>query len=312
MAMKCEAVFSQHEHAHVGISGGADSDVMMDLCERVRQIQPIEITYDFNDTGMEYHATKAHLEYLERRYGVQVHRVRAIKTIPVCCHEHGQPFISKMVSEQMECLQRHGFRWDDLPLEQLTRMYPDMPRSALKWWTNGYTKKDGKISSSYCIGGHRWLKEFVVANHPEFKISRKCCIYAKKKVGKMAVSQCGADLDMIAVRRSEGGVRAISNRCFDKGNSGHVDRYKPLYWLSDDDRRYYERRFDISHSDCYEVWGFKRTGCVGCPFNRTVFDDLCMAEPYEPNIVRAAGKIFGDSYEYTKRFREFKDSMSGR
>lgn len=34
-ALKCESVFSTHEKAHVGISGGADSDVMLDLVLRV-------------------------------------------------------------------------------------------------------------------------------------------------------------------------------------------------------------------------------------------------------------------------------------
>lgn len=312
MAMKCEAVFSAHEHAHVGISGGADSDVMLDVCERVRKTQPIEITYDFHDTGMEYRATKTHLDYLERRYGIKIHRTRAKKTIPVCCHDYGQPFLSKMVSEQIERAQIHGFKWDDLPLEELEDKYPDMPKSVLKWWTNGYTKKDGTISSSYCVGGHKLLKEFIVQNPPNFRISRKCCTYAKKQVGKSAIRAYGADLDMVGVRRAEGGVRAISNKCFDKGTSGHIDRYKPLYWLSDSDKKVYDEKFSIQHSDCYAVWGFKRTGCVGCPFNRQVFDDLKMAEPYEPNVVRAANKIFGQAYEYTQKFREFKESMSAK
>ena len=113
MAQKCEAVFATHGRAHVGISGGADSDVMLDLCERVRKVQPIDITYDFIDTGLEYRATREHIAWLEGRYGVTIARTRAAETIPACVKRYGQPFISKMVSLHMGILQSHGFGWED-------------------------------------------------------------------------------------------------------------------------------------------------------------------------------------------------------
>lgn len=146
-AMKCEAVFASHERAHVGISGGADSDVMIDLCERVRQVQPMDITYDFSDTGIEYAATKEHLDYLEDRYGVKIDRTRATKSIPLCCHSYGQPFVSKMVAHHLHILQRHGFEWDDMPLALLKAKYPDAPVSTLRWWSNDYVGKTGIMTS---------------------------------------------------------------------------------------------------------------------------------------------------------------------
>jgi len=305
MAMKCEAVFSNHRHAHVGISGGADSDVMLDLCERVRKVQPIRITYNFQDTGIEYRATRDHLDYLEERYGVKINRTRAIKSIPVCCHEHGLPFLSKMVSEQIGKLQKHGFKWEDLPLEELKKMYPDAPESALKWWTNEYTTKSGAISS-YCIDRNRALKGFILENPPQFKVSSDCCYYAKKKTAKHALKKCKADLDVTGMRRSEGGTRSLSGKCYIEASHYRADRYRPLYWLSNQDRLEYSEKFGIRHSDCYEVWGFTRTGCVGCPFNKDVFNDLDIARPFEPNIVKAAEKIFGESYEYTRQYKDYR------
>lgn len=53
------------------------------------------------------------------------------------------------------------------------------------------------------------------------------------------------------------------------------------------------------------MYGFKRTGCAGCPFNRDLEDDLVRMEQYEPNLAKAAHSVFADSYEYTRRFREF-------
>ena len=108
--MKAHSVLEGHRHALVSISGGGDSDVMLDLVERVRGGTGCEVTYVWFDTGIEYRATKEHLEYLEDRYGIEIVRRRAEKSIPTSVREFGQPFLSKYVSENMERLQRHGFR----------------------------------------------------------------------------------------------------------------------------------------------------------------------------------------------------------
>ena len=300
-AMKTEAVFASHSKAHVGISGGADSDVMLDLCERVRTVSPIEIRYEWNDTGIEYRATKEHLDYLEDRYGIKIHRVRAVKTVPVCCKQYGVPFISKMCSQHMHTLQTHDFEWDDKPLAILRKMYPDAPLSSLRWWSNDYTSKG--MYTSYCINRNKWLREYVISNHPSFKISGKCCHYAKKLPAEKSARENGCDVRLMGTRRSEGGVRSLSSKCFEPKDGG-PDFYKPVYWLNNEDKAFYVERFGIEHSDCY-AWGFTRTGCVGCPFNRQCMSDLSLAERHEPNVVRAARRVFADSYEYTLAYREY-------
>lgn len=73
-AMKCEAVFSNHERAVVSVSGGADSDVVIDIVERVSGKSPISLTYVWFDTGLEYKATKEHLRFLESKYGIRIER----------------------------------------------------------------------------------------------------------------------------------------------------------------------------------------------------------------------------------------------
>lgn len=170
MAMKCEAVFSTHERAMVSISGGADSDVMLDLCERVRTVTDCEVAYVFLDTGLEYRATREHIRYLEDRYDVEVIRRRSLKTIPVCARQYGQPFVSKMVSYHVALMQRGGFGFEDGELQDLIARYPRVPPSTLRWWCDGYAKSDGSYGS-YCIGRNRWLKEFLIANPPGFRVS---------------------------------------------------------------------------------------------------------------------------------------------
>ena len=312
MALKCESVLSTHGKALVSVSGGADSDVMVDVVERVRTQSRCEVDYVWYDTGMEYRATRDHLSYLEDRYGIEIMRVRATKTIPVCVRDYGQPFVSKMVSQHLGTLQRHGFMWDDGDMDSLIARYPDMPMSTLKWWTNAYQTKSG-VPSSYCIGRNKWLKEYVMDNPPTFRISADCCKWAKKRTKHVTLSNGDWDVEMVGVRRAEGGVRSTHGRCFvTEGAHKGVDAYYPLFWLTNQDRAWYERTFNVRHSACYEKWGFTRTGCVGCPFNRKALEDLDIAGRFEPNMARAARRIFADSYEYTLGYRDYRRRMDDR
>ena len=281
---------------------------MIDLVERVREGTGCEVAYAWFDTGLEYKATKEHLGYLEDRYGIEIMRHKARKSIPTCCRRYGQPFLSKYVSEQMGRLQKHGFRWEDEPRDVLMERYPNCT-SAIKWWTNGWTRTPEP--GWFDIGRNKLLKEFVVENPPDFPISSKCCWYAKKRVAQDIDAELGNDLMMVGTRKAEGGIRSAGSTCFSK-HEGGVDTYRPLFWWNDDAKAEYIDLFDIRRSDCYEVWGFKRTGCVGCPFGRKVQDELAVAERFEPNLVRAARTIFADSYEYTRRYREYVADHEGQ
>lgn len=53
-------------------------------------------------------------------------------------------------------------------------------------------------------------------------------------------------------------------------------------------------------------YGLTRTGCCGCPISYKAVDDLELIRPYEPNVVKAAWNIFGKSYEYRKKYNEYK------
>ena len=57
------------------ISGGSDSDVILDLVHRVDLNK--KVRYVWFDTGLEYQATKDHLEYLEGKYNITIERESA-------------------------------------------------------------------------------------------------------------------------------------------------------------------------------------------------------------------------------------------
>lgn len=291
----------KYERIVCSISGGSDSDDMLDIvwkCDRDNKVE-----YVWFDTGLEYKATKEHLKYLEDKYRIEIKPYKAIKPIPSTCKEYGQPFISKQVSEFMSRLQSHGFQWEDEPFEELSRKYKKC-QSALEWWCNE------KQSDAFNIRKNKYLKEFLIANPPEFRISNKCCKFAKKDVAHKLISEGKYELNIVGLRKAEGGVRATRYKnCFDE-NENSCDNYRPLFFYKNDTKLDYENHYEISHSKCYTEYGLKRTGCAGCPFGRDFELELEVIEKYEPNLYKAVNHIFGKSYEYTRKYREFKDNYN--
>lgn len=300
----------QYNNIMVAISGGSDSDIMIDMFSKLDTEKKIK--YVWFDTGLEYKATKDHLKYLEEKYNIQIHREKAVKSIPLSVREYGIPFLSKKISQSLEGLQRHNFDFKndgEKSYEELVIKYPKAG-SYIKWWCNceGLTKYD-KLHSSFNIFGRKYLKEFMIQNPPDFKISSKCCKYAKKDVAKGFLKKNKSDLNVYGVRKSEGGIRAVSyTSCF-SSKDGEYDEYRPLFFFLDADKKYYEDYFDVKHSDCYEVWGFKRTGCAGCPYNLKYEEELNKVKEYELNMYKACMNIFGKSYDYTEKYKNYRDEM---
>ena len=160
----------KYERIVCSISGGSDSDVMLDICTKCDKDNKIE--YVWFDTGLEYQATKDHLRYLEKKYSIEIKSYKAIKPIPINCKKYGQPFLSKQVSEFMQRLQKHNFKWEDGTFDELLKEYPNC-KSALEWWCG--SKGSG---SKFNITQNKWLKEFIIVIPPDFKISNVCCKYA--------------------------------------------------------------------------------------------------------------------------------------
>ena len=80
----------------------------------------------------------------------------------------------------------------------------------------------------------------MIYNPPKFKISSKCCQYAKKDVAKKYNKKNNTDLKVVGVRKSEGGIRATRYKnCFDKKDSDY-DQYRPLFFFTDNDKQEYK------------------------------------------------------------------------
>ena len=89
----------QHPNAICSYSGGADSDIMIDVIERARltfQLPPIK--YVFFNTGLEMRATKEHVKATAEKYGVEIQEVRPKINIVQAARTYGIPFVSKIMS----------------------------------------------------------------------------------------------------------------------------------------------------------------------------------------------------------------------
>lgn len=293
------------ENIMVSISGGSDSDVIIDLMLRSVEDRS-KLHFVFFDTGLEYQATKDHLLYLEEKYSVQIERLRPKKPLPICSREFGEPFISKLVSEYMMRLQKHGFKWESGTYDELIVKYPKC-ESALKWWCNAWGE-----GSSYNISRNKWLKEFIQANPPQFNVSNKCCYYVKKTPAEDYKKKFKVELNVTGMRKSEGGARSkMIKSCFTEKEDG-ISEYRPIWWYTDEDKKSYEEAFGIVHSACYTKYGLRRTGCAGCPLGRNFEDELRVIEEHEPKLYKAVCNVFGKSHEYTRQYREFVKMMNSK
>lgn len=163
------------------------------------------------------------------------------------------------------------------------------------------------------INRNKYLKEFLIANPPQFKINPLCCHYAKKAPSARYLKTHKCDLACTGVRQAEGGVRSTAyTDCFSYDEHKKIDTFRPLFFFREEDKKTYCDWYGITHSRCYTEYGFKRTGCVGCPFNLRFEEDLTAMQKFEPNTYKLAVAMFGKSYDYTRQYRAFQKEMRER
>lgn len=292
--LKADEIIGKHKKIAVSISGGADSDIMLDIIEKVKNPYN-DIIYLYANTGLEYRATLEHLTQLESKYNISIQKIKPELPIPAAIKKYGSPIISKHVSKMISRLQERGFCWECDAEEELNARYP-RAKEPIKWWSDNEHKR-------YVIGYNKYLKEFITENKPGFKISNKCCDVSKKKALYETIENSGCDLQCVGLRKAEGGVRGAIKSCYIEGKA--IKKFLPIFWLTDKDKEEYEKTFNIVHSRCYTEYGLKRTGCVGCPYNLDWEEDMKAIEEYEPQLAKACKNVFGKSYEYQKKYKDF-------
>ena len=310
----------EHPNAICSYSGGSDSDIMIDLIERTRMIFSLTpVRYVFFNTGLEMKATKDHVKEIAEKYDATIDEIRPKVGIVQAARKYGQPFVSKIMSYGLDEWQKKG-----LPLSivdeyngaenkgkkraELRERFPNC-ESVINFLCCCNSAGEPRPNIQLVINSSKYMLDFIRECPPDFKISAKCCDYCKKQVAHSIQK----DYEMIITgeRRDEGGMRSVPRKdntalCFGETANGQY-RLRPLYYVSDTDKEWYKVNYGIRYSDAYEVYGLKRTGCCGCPISYRAVSDLDLIGQYEPNLVKAAWAIFGDSYRYRAKYNEYKE-----
>lgn len=310
----------EHPNAICSYSGGSDSDVLLDLIERVRKIHRLNsVQYAFFNTGLEMQAIKDHVRDTARKYGVEITEHRPKVNIVRATRNYGVPFVSKIMSSGLGEWQKKGVpltiadeydRAEDKAAkrQELRERFPKC-ESVINFLCCCNSAGDPRPDIQLVINSSPYMRDFIAEYPPDFKISAECCTYCKKNLAHSI--QKSFDMIITGERRDEGGMRSVPRQdntslCFTETASGQY-RLRPLYYVSDSDKAWYKDYYKIRYSDAYEVYGLTRTGCCGCPISHKAIDDLEMIRPYEPNVVRAAWNIFGKSYEYRAKYNRYKE-----
>ena len=252
------------------------------------------------------------------KYGVQIETVRPKIGIVRAVRKYGVPFVSKIMSGGMGEWQRKG-----IPLSivdeynaaedkaavrrALKERYPGC-ESVINFLCCCNREGEPRPNIQLVINSSKYMLDFIREHPPTFQISAKCCDYCKKQIAHQI--QRPFEMVITGERRDEGGMRSVPRGdntalCFGETGQGQW-RLRPLYYVSDSDKAWYKEYYHIRYSDAYEVYGLTRTGCCGCPISYKAVDDLELIRPYEPNVVKAAWAIFGDSYRYRQQYNTYK------
>lgn len=311
----------EHPNAICSYSGGADSDIMIDVIERARtglNLPPIK--YVFFNTGLEMKATKDQVNAAAKKYGVEIEEVRPKVNIVTAARTYGIPFVSKIMSGGLSDWQKKGIplsiadeynNAEDKPTkrEELRNRYPKC-ESVINFLCCCNSAGEPRPNIQLVINSSKYMLDFISEYPPDFQISAKCCDYCKKQIAHKI--QKTYDMIITGERRAEGGMRSVPRKdnttlCFGETSSGQY-RLRPLYYVTDSDKAWYKDYYNIRYSDAYEVYGLTRTGCCGCPISYKAVEDLEKIRPYEPNVVKAAWNIFGNSYEYRAKYNAYKEA----
>lgn len=310
----------EHPNAICSYSGGSDSDILIDLIERTRKMFNLpKVKYVFFNTGLEMKAIKEHIKETAEKYGVEIEERRPKVNIVTASRKYGIPFVSKIMSAGLSEWQKKR-----IPLSIADEYEQAEDKVAKrKELKDRYPKCESLINFICCcnsageprpniqlvINSSKYMRDFIEEYPPDFQISAKCCDCCKKQVAH----EVQKDYDMIITgeRRAEGGIRSVPRKdntalCFTETSSGQY-RLRPLYYVTDTDKAWYKEYYGIKYSDAYEVYGLTRTGCCGCPISFKAVDDLEKIRSFEPILVKAAWNVFGKSYEYRKKYNEYKE-----
>ena len=268
---------------YVSFSGGKDSTVLLALTKMCQDLYTVgDIPAVFSNTGIELGVTVDFVNWVKDNYYPNVEIIRPSVSFDWVLKNKGKPMLSKLKSEYLSRWQK-GSRtscvWQNLIYGKTN--------SGKDTWKLKLSNKDVHILSD----------DFPI------KISERCCKYLKKEPFANYNKTSGKKGYLTGLRMGEGGARELNaiNRKNANGRictavSHGMIQKSPLIDWADEELEEFIEKYNVPLSKAYTDYGFKRTGCMCCPYSRNLKNDLTYLYNHEPNRYKASMHWLKDVY----------------
>ena len=270
-------------NAHLSLSGGKDSTILHYLLDIA--LPGNRIPRVFINTGIEY---KMIVEYVKEmaKNDDRIIIIQPTQNIKEVLTKYGYPFKSKQHSSNLEVFQNQH------------------KMTATNIHYLGIVESKTKFRCPKML-------EFQFSNDYQIKISDRCCEQLKKKPFNTWEKENHKPIILTGMRADEGGKRNNIG-CIVTDKENNLKKFHPLLVVSEDWENWFIENQQIKLCDLYyQPYGFKRTGCKGCPFSLNLQHDLDIMEKLLPNEKAQCENIWQPVYAEYRRlgYRLRKDGM---
>ena len=261
------------ENFVISFSGGKDSTVLSKLVDIA--ISNNKIPRVFINTGIEY---KAIVDFVHEKMKKDKRFIEIKPSIPLnmIFRKYGYPFKSKEHSQLVHLFQQNGH-------SKSTLRYYDPPKNRKRF-------------------GCPKILKYQFEEGTALKISDKCCTKLKKEPFTEWQEENCKPYKMTGERLLEGGLRASHKGCLVIDKDSKLKKFKPLNTVTKEWIEWFINEYQVELCKLYdEPYNFKRTGCLGCPFNIKLQDTLDTLEKTLPLEKKKAEAIWKEVYQEYRR-----------
>lgn len=280
-----ELYYETDGRCYISFSGGKDSTAVLALvkmCEEIWTIQENSIPAVFSNTGIELGVTVDFVKWVKENYYTNVVMIRPEVSFDWVLRNKGKPMLSKQKSHGLRQFQK-GKRTEALR----GLLFRGETQNGHPSFRNKIADKDMHVLS----------EKFGI------NVSDSCCTYMKKKPLENWEKENKMRGALLGIRMQEGGVRLDeTKRRIMRGGKictvmqkGRIKKYPIIDWYDEDIDEFIEK-YNVPLSDAYTKFSFRRTGCMACPYARSVDKDLMYLFINEPSRYKAAMHWLKDVY----------------